>query len=79
MYNAENYNMLDAIKANVMEFAYSEDSLEDANILERIFADVEGLRIRLNDLEKEVRDYRRRAIKAEIELRKLTDVKDGEA
>lgn len=71
MYNADTYNMLDAIKANAVALLYEEDDLETANLLERIFRDAEGLRIRLRDLEAESKEYHCRAIKADMKVREL--------
>ena len=75
MYYNDNYNMLDAIKANVVELHSGEtdDYLEDAELLEKIFRDIEGLRIRMADLEKEIKDYRKAAMEARMELRKLKE------
>ena len=77
MYDAENYNMLDAIKANTVAMLYEDDDLETANLLEKIFRDVEFLRIRLNDLEKENKDFHYRAVKAEMRIKTLEKEMEG--
>ena len=77
MYDAECYNLLDALKSNVMAFIWEDDNLEMANLLERIFHDIEATRIRLDDLEKECKDFHYRAVKAEMRIKTLEKELEG--
>lgn len=70
-----NYNLFDAIKANVTELHADacDDFLEEAVLLTTIYKDIDALKIKFDDLSNEVSDFRRRALKAEMELRHLKE------
>ena len=70
-----NYSLFDAIKANVTELHADacDDFLEEAELLMTIYKDIDALKIKFDDLTNEAKDARRRAIKAEMDLRHLKE------
>ena len=63
-------NMFARLKANVVNLITEDDDLVVANILEDMFRTINGIEIRLRDACDERDTYRRRAIKAEFEVKR---------
>ena len=72
MYDAENYVLTDAVKANVTELYFGRDADrgEQAKLILRIYRDCNFLKEKLNELEDERDDWRRKYIKLKYEKHK---------
>ena len=68
VYNDE--DMFVRLKANIVNLITEDDDSISANILEDMFRTINSIEIRLRDACDERDSYRRRAIKAEFEVKK---------
>ena len=66
-------NMFNSLKANLFNLMTVDDDLICANIMEDMFHTIEALKIRLKEISDERDMLRRRAIKAEYDIKKAVE------
>ena len=60
----------DIIRGELMDFIYSDDSIEDANHVSKILNELELIDLRFRDIEKECDELRRRNVTLSLKLDK---------
>lgn len=70
--------LFDQLRGQVMELIYhecntDEDYRDEANMMWIMFHTIDQIEYRLNDLDKSVSDYRKRAIRAEMALKQYEE------
>ena len=63
--------MTDIVRSELMDFVYSEESVEDAYHLQAIFKQLEAIDIRFSDIDEEMKELRRRNVTLSVENRQL--------
>ena len=61
--------MTDVIREELMDFIYSDDSVEDANHLQVIFNELELIDMCFSDIDKEMNELRHRIAKLSLEAK----------
>lgn len=62
--------MTDVIREELMDFIYSDDSVEDANHLRVILSELEMIDLRFADVDKEMNELRHRIAKLSLEAKR---------
>ena len=79
MYNEKNYVMTDAIRSNVTELMFRGriDLVYDSKLIQKIYNDCEFLDERLQRLEEECNDWRKKYMKLKFQTRKVTEEEES--
>ena len=62
--------LTDLVRGEIMGYLYSEDALEDAQHLEKVFNYLSQIDAKFKDVDEELREKRRKIIQLELEVRK---------
>lgn len=62
--------LTDLVRGEIMGYLYSDDCLEDAQHLEKVFNYLSQIDAKFNDVDEELKEKRRKIIQLELEVRK---------
>lgn len=62
--------LTDLVRGEIMGYLYSDDFLEDAQHLEKVFNYLSQIDAKFNDVDEELKEKRRKIIQLELEVRK---------